>query len=79
MLVSVASEPELQKKTLDAKELLTSLSATIFWFEILKRFEQCQIFSACVFKALTNAGWLCPRLVTPIPLVKSRYLVPSDE
>ena len=34
---------------------------------------------AANLRALIKTGWLWPRLVTPIPLVKSRYLVPSEE
>lgn len=78
MPASTASAPELQKKTWLAKEWSTIFFATISCPFILNKFEQCHNLPACSLKAETKAGWLCPKHVTPIPLVKSKYLVPSS-
>ena len=43
---------------------------------IVKAFETCQTFLACLYNALTNLGFACPKLLTAIPEQKSKYLLP---
>ena len=73
---SLASAPELAKKTLLMLAAFVNLllSSTVTGFK--KILEQCCNFAAWLEIAETHLGLLYPRQFTPIPLVKSIYSLP---
>ena len=79
MAHSIASVPELVKKTLSAKVLSTSDLANFSWFSTLYRLEVCHKFLACSIKTLTNFSLQWPKMFTAIPEVQSKNLRPSLE
>ena len=52
---------------------LTNLSASLTCSGIENKFEQWASLPVCSCTCLTHSGWLCPRLVTAMPEVKSKY------
>src|SRR4051794_8800546 len=74
---SLASAPELEKKTPPPSERSTSRAASRSPGSLKYRLPTCMSRSVCSRTAATTAGWQCPRLVTEMPHRKSRYSLPS--
>ncbi|CAM5496509.1 hypothetical protein SFUMM280S_03068 [Streptomyces fumanus] len=75
---SLASAPELQKKTLPSRpKRCSSCSARATGGSATNRLETCPSEAICRPTASTTAGWAWPRALTAIPPTKSRYSLPS--
>ena len=55
----------------------SSMGGLMAYYSVIRHND---VFSkaACLSSASTSAGWQCPRLMTPMPLRKSRYSLPSS-
>ncbi len=73
---SLASAPELQKKTLSMPASLHNLAAAVSWLGISYRLEVCTKRVACSVNAWVTAGCVWPRPQTAIPATASKYLLP---
>lgn len=69
---SLASQPELQKKTSSIPASAVSLSANCSCCGMRYRLDVCNSRPACAAMAATSSGWLCPRVDTAIPDRASR-------
>jgi len=75
---SLASAPELQKKTRSANECSTSSFARWICGAAWKMLETCSSVAAASRMAPVTTGWQWPSEVTAMPVVKSRYSRPSE-
>src|SRR5262245_46593266 len=76
--VSLASAPELVKKTRSAKEWSHRSLARWICCGMWKMLETWSSVAACSRIVPTTFGWQWPSAVTAMPPVKSRYSLPSE-
>jgi hypothetical protein len=77
MAASLASAPELDRKTLASPpKCPTSRSASSTWGPVKYRLEVCPRVPSWALTASTTRGWACPAATTAIPPRKSRYSRP---
>ena len=75
MAASMASAPELAKKTPDpagAWAIRRRASASSIWAGVVKKLETWIAAAAWRVIASTRAGWLWPRVLTAMPPMRSR-------
>src|SRR4029450_1123248 len=78
MAVSLASAPELEKKTRSAKECSHRSWARCACWGVWKMLDPLRRVAACSLRVPPTLGWLWPSAVTEMPPVKSRYSLPSE-
>lgn len=75
---SLASAPELQKKTLPSRpKSWSSRSARATVGSAMKKLEMWPREATCLLTASTIAGWAWPSALVAMPPTKSRYCRPS--